>query len=127
MDEIRQTQKKYCSRALIFSIFISFACILAGQPAIGKGLLLGTLFSILNFILMGQSLTQLIGKTKKRTLALAIGSIYFRYIILAVPLVISIKYDKYNLFAVIAGLFSVQIVILSEHLLKSIRRTDSGP
>ncbi len=126
MDEIRQTQKKYCSRVLIFSIFISFACILAGQPAIGKGLLLGTLFSILNFILMGQSLPQLIGKTKKKTLVIAIGSIYFRYIVLAVPLVISIKYDNYNLFAVIPGLFSVQIAILANHLLKIIMRTDSG-
>ncbi len=126
MDEIKETQKKYCSRVLIFSIFISLACIVAGQPAIGKGMLLGTLFSILNFILMGQSLPQLIGKTKKRTLVIAIGSIYFRYIVLAVPVVIAIKYDNYNLFAVIAGLFSVQIAILADHLLNMIKGNYSG-
>lgn len=126
MDEIRQTQKKYSSRALVFSIFASLALIIFGQPAIGKGLLLGTLFSILNFILMGKSLTQLIGKTKKRTFIAAIGSIYFRYILLAIPVVIAIKYDKYNFFAVIAGLFSVQFVILAEQVVSSIRKKPSA-
>ena len=121
METIKQIQKKYCSRALIISILIRLVCILAGQPAIGKGLLLGTLFSILNFVLMGQALPRTIGQSKKKTLLISIGSIYFRYIVLAVPVVIAIKFENYNLFAAILGLFSVQVVILSEHFFAYIK------
>ena len=46
MDPVRQTQKKYCSRAMTLAILISLGFILAGYKPIGKGLVLGTFFSI---------------------------------------------------------------------------------
>lgn len=123
MESIRQTQKKYCTRAITAAIFAGFLLILAGQKPVGKGLILGTFFSILNFILMGQTLPLRIGKSKGKTFMLALGSIYFRYIILAVPLIVAIKLEQFNLFAVIFGIFLVQIVILADYALKIIFST----
>lgn len=115
MEILRQTQKKYCSTAIAVAIFVGLIFILADQKPIGKALVLGTLFSIVNFILMGETLPLRIGKSKSKTFMLALGSIYFRYIILAIPLIMAIKFDQLNLFATIFGIFLVQIVILVDH------------
>lgn len=116
METIRQVQKKYCARAMMFAICLSLVFILVGQKPIGKGLVLGTFFSILNFILMGETLPMRIGKSKKKTFFMSFGSIAARYLILAIPLVISIKMKQFNMFAVIFGIFMIQLVILTEHL-----------
>ncbi len=123
METIKQIQKKYCSRAVTAAIFAGFFLILAGQKPVGKGLILGTFFSILNFILMGETLPLRIGKSKGKTFMLALGSIYFRYIILAIPLIMAIKFEQLNLFAAIFGVFMVQIVILADHAIKIILST----
>ncbi|MBW2593938.1 MAG: ATP synthase subunit I [Deltaproteobacteria bacterium] len=116
MKQIRQLQKKYCSRAIIIAIIAGFCFILAGYRPLGKGLVFGALFSIFNFILMGETLPMRINKTRNMTLLLALGSIFFRYGLMAIPLVLAIKLDQFNLFATIAGLFLVQAVILGDHL-----------
>ena len=123
METLRQTQKKYCSTAIAVAIFVGLIFILADQKPIGKALVLGTLFSIINFILMGETLPLRIGKSKGKTFMLALGSLYFRYIILAVPLIMAIKFEQLNLFAAIFGIFLVQIVILADHTLKIIFST----
>ena len=116
MEQIRQTQKKYCSRAIIVAIIAGFCFILAGYRPMGKGLILGTLFSIFNFILMGETLPMRINKTRNRTFLLALGSTFFRYGLMAIPIVLAIKLDQFNFFAATAGLFLVQAVILGDHL-----------
>lgn len=117
MEALRQTQKKYCSRAITTAIFAGFFCIILGQEPVGKGLILGTIFSIVNFILMGETLPMKLGKSKGKAALASLGSIFVRYIILAVPLIIGIKYEQYNIFAVIVGIFFIQIVILAEQAL----------
>ena len=116
MESIRQTQKKYCSAAIVVAIFAGLLFILADQKPIGKALILGTVFSIINFILMGETLPYRIGKSKNKTFFISLGSIYFRYIILAVPLIMAIKLEQFHLFAVIIGIFLVQLVIIADHL-----------
>jgi len=116
MEQIRQTQKKYCSAAIAVAIFAGLLFILAGQKPIGKALILGTVFSIVNFILIGETLPLRIGKSKGKTFFISLGSIYFRYIILAIPIVMAIKFDQFNFFAVIFGIFLVQLVVLVDHL-----------
>ena len=87
------------------------------QIAIGKGLILGCIFSVLNFILMGETIPYKLGKTKRKTFFVSLGTIYFRYMILAIPLIVAIKSVRFDLFATILGLFSVQIVLFAEHVL----------
>jgi ATP synthase protein I len=116
MESIRQTQKKYCSRAITAAIFAGLFFILAGQEAIGKGLILGTIFSIINFIIMGEMLPLKIGKSKHKTFFFSLGSIFSRYILLAIPLLIAVKFDQYNLISVVVGIFMVQFFILAEQV-----------
>ena len=116
MESLRQTQKKYCSRAITAAIFVGLFLILAGQKPVGKGLILGTVFSIVNFILMAQMLPHRIGKTKNKTFFLSFGSMFLRYFILAVPLGIAIKLDQYNFISVVFGIFMIQFIILADHL-----------
>jgi hypothetical protein len=125
METVKQVQTKYTRRALMLSIMMALVFILMGYKPMGKGLVLGTLFSIFNFILMGKSIALKIGRPKGQTFSISIGSIIFRYILLAIPLIAALKFEQLNLVATIAGIFMIQIVILVDHLLKlipSVRR-----
>ena len=117
IQELRETQKKYCSRSMVTAIIVGFFAIAAGYPGVGKGLILGALFSVVNFSLMGELLPHRIGKSRANTFLAVIGSIFFRYALLAVPIVLGIKFPlKFNLCAAIVGIFMVQLMILLDHL-----------
>ena len=120
MEEIRKVQKKYCSIAITIAIFTGIAFILLDMKPIGKGLILGTIFSILNFILKGESIAMKIGQSKKKTMALSFLSIFFRYGLMAIPVVAAIKLEKYHIAATIFGLFMVQLVILTDGIIRLI-------
>lgn len=117
MNSVRQTQKKYCSRALITAIIIGFVFILAAQKSVARGLIIGTFASILNFILIGETLPRrVLQSSKKKTFVISMGSITLRFALMAVPMVIAIKSENFNLFAVVAGVFMVQVMILVDHI-----------
>jgi len=118
MESVKQTQKKYGTRAIWIAIAIGLCFFLAGQKPVGKGLVLGTVFSVINFILIGQTLPLRIGKSKRKTFLLSLGSIFGRYVLLAVPVFVAVKFADFNLVAAILGLFMIQIVILADHILK---------
>ncbi|RJP94872.1 MAG: ATP synthase subunit I [Desulfobacteraceae bacterium] len=120
MEQIRETQKKYCSVAITFAIFAGISFFLFDLKPIGKGLILGTIFSIVNFILMGESLPMRIGQSKNKTIALSFLSIFFRYGLMAIPLIAAIKMEKFNLAATVCGLFMVQLVILADEIIRLI-------
>lgn len=116
MNELSAIQKKYCSQALLAAVFIAAACIAAGARPLGKGLLLGTLFSVLNFVLIGHSLPFQINKDRVKTFLFCLGGIGFRHAILALPLVIAAKSEAYSFIAAAAGLFMVQTVLMVHHV-----------
>jgi hypothetical protein len=120
MDPIRETQKKYGKIALTVAIFISLGFILAGLKPHGKGLILGTLFSILNFIIMGQTIPLRLGHTRNKSILLSFFTIFGRYALLAAPLYLAIRYDTFNLITTVVGIFSVQIAILADHFLQMV-------
>jgi len=117
---IRETQKKYCSRAMVTAILAGLAFIMAGQKGIGKGLVLGTLFSVLNFILMGEMLPFKVNESRTRASALSLAFIFFRYGLMAIPLILALKLEQFNLPAVVVGIFLVQIMILGEYVVNFI-------
>lgn len=127
MEAIRQTQKKYCSKAITVAIFAGFIFILAGQKPVGKGLILGTIFSIINFILMGEMIPHQIGKSKNKTYAFSLAFVLFRYILLAIPIVMAVKLDQYNFISVIVGIFLVQLFILADHIKSLVMSTGEKP
>ena len=120
MESIRATQKKYGTRAMSAAVNLAHVIILAGQTAIGKGLVLGALFSVINFVLMGEALPLRLGRSGRRAYLFTFASLFLRYLILAIPLVVAVKYEQFHLVTTVAGIFMVQFVILAEHLGKYI-------
>jgi hypothetical protein len=123
MESIRETQKKYGTRTMAVAIIIGLLFILTGYKPVGKGLVLGALFSVVNFVLMGETLPFKLGKSGAKTFFITIGSLIFRYAVLAVPLIVAIKLEQFNLLAVIIGVFMVQVTIMGDHLYKLISST----
>jgi len=121
MESVRETQKKYCSRAIAAAIICGLIFIVLEMSPIGKGLILGTLFSIINFILIGEFMPQRIDATRGKATWLSLGSLAFRYALLALPLFLAIRLSQLDLFATAVGLFMVQMMILWDYLLSYIR------
>ncbi len=117
MEAVRETQKKFGSRAMITAIALGFVLILAGFKPVGKGLVLGTIFSILNFVLIGELLPMRLGRSKRKAFLFSLSSIIIRYALLATPLVVALIYEQFNIGGVIAGLFMIQFVILTDALI----------
>lgn len=120
MESIRQIQKKYCSKAMTTAIVAGFVLILAGQNALAKGLVLGTVFSIINFILIGETLPFRLGKSSRMAFFWSLLSLLLRYAFMAIPLIMAIKFRQFNLIAVVCGIFLVQVMILAEPLLTTV-------
>ena len=120
MEALKQAQKKITQQALWLSIIVGLVFIVLGYKPVGKGIILGTLFSVLNFIFMAKSIGYKFGRSKRQIFSISIGSIIFRYILLAIPLIAAVKFEQFNLAAVIVGVFMIQIVILAGQLLTQI-------
>lgn len=118
---VRKTLQRYCSLALIMAVTVGGAMMLIGFRPIGKGLILGALFSVLNFILMATALPMRIGLGRGKAFFFSLGSIYLRYALLAIPLALSFKLDPIAVSTVAVGLFMVQIAILGDHLWARLR------
>ena len=116
MESIRSIQKKYGSRAMVIAVIVGFGTVLIGQNSVGKGLILGTLFSVVNFIIMGETLPLKLGRSSKSTFFISLVSMLLRYLLLAVPLIIAVKYDQFHILSAIIGVFMVQVVIVADHL-----------
>jgi hypothetical protein len=117
MDAVKQTQKKFIAKTFALALMIALLFILIGNKPVAKGLILGTFFSVLNFILMGKTLTLKFGQSRRKTFSISLGSIILRYLLLAIPLIAALKFEQFNLMAAILGIFMIQFVILSEYLL----------
>ena len=115
-DAIRRTQKKYGSMALVAAILAGLGLILVGQKPLAKGLILGSLFSALNFVLIGEVLPMTIGRTKRASTIFSLGSITVRFGLLSIPLIVALKTETFNFAAAVVGIFMVQLMILGDHL-----------
>ena len=125
--EVQELQKRVISFALTGAVCIAVLFLFLGQRPIAKGLVLGTCFSIINFVLLGKSLPMVMGKSRAKASALGFISMLGRFGVLAVPVVIGLKRPGFDIFAVIVGLFAVQIMILLDHVvLKRIQRSSPG-
>lgn len=120
MESIREVQRKYCSKAMTWAIVVGLAMIVSGQTAVAKGLILGTIFSAFNFVLMGATLPLKLGKSQPRAVAWSLASLLLRYAVLAIPVIAAVKFRQLNLFAVIGGIFMVQMVIVADSLLMTL-------
>ena len=115
-EAIGNNPKEAGLKSLAIAVIIGFGAVLIGQNCLGKGLILGTLFSVVNFILMGETLPLKLGRSSKTTFFISLFSMLLRYLLLAVPLIIAVKYEQFNILSAIIGVFMVQVVIVADHL-----------
>ena len=111
---ILDVQKKYGSRALVLAIGAGLVFLAAGQKEVCRGLVLGGVFSAINFALMGQFLMYRLVGNRKAAARRSLFALLVRYVLLAVPLVLAVQSERFNLPATIVGIFMVQLVILIE-------------
>lgn len=109
---LRQIQKKFGARALTIAILLAVVTVLSGHKELGKGLILGTLFSILNFILMAEFMPLRLSTERRRASVYAFITLILRYVILALPLIVAAKIDAFSFATTAAGLFMVPLVAL---------------
>ncbi len=114
---VADIQKRVCSWALAYTIIIALVFILFDEKAIAKGLIFGALFSIVNFVLLGKSVPMALGKSRSKAGMIGLFSILGRYALLAIPMIVAVKSDAFNFFAVVVGIFSVQIVMFIDYVL----------
>ena len=113
---LSQIQRRICCLAITSALVVAVFFLLFHEKAISKGLLLGTCFSIINFLLIGKSIPMIIGRSRSKAGFIGLTSILFRFVILAIPMIVAIKSTSFNFVAVVVGIFSVQVVTLVDYI-----------
>lgn len=122
MKAIETVQRRYCGGALTAAILIGLGVYLAGWPAVTRGILLGGLFSCLNFALLGQRLTRKLTGSHRRETLRPLATRLGRYLLWAAPVVIAVKQPAVDLPSTVAGLFLVPAVIIMDAVIRFRRR-----
>ncbi len=109
-------------KAIVYQILITAAVFAAGalifnQMPAAKGFVLGSLFSLINFLFMVRHTPNRLGKERKAATVHSGLSLVFRLGILAVPLYLAIRRPEINLVFTIIGIFNLQISIIIYGLL----------
>ncbi|MBI4775929.1 MAG: ATP synthase subunit I [Deltaproteobacteria bacterium] len=108
---------KVIKTALGLCLAVALGSLFFGRMAFAKGFLLGSLASILNFLLMKRGLQRRLGMNPKRVGVEAFFSIIVRYALLAIPIIIAVKVDRINVVGACIGIFNIQLSILFHFLL----------
>jgi hypothetical protein len=125
METIRQFQRRYCGGALTVAVVLSAGCYLAGWPAMTRGLIVGSLFSALNFALLGKTMARKLADPRRGGGLITLVAQLGRYLLWAVPVVVAVKLPPVDLPATIAGLFMVPIFIIADSVFNLLRGNKS--
>ncbi|MBW1973987.1 MAG: ATP synthase subunit I [Deltaproteobacteria bacterium] len=114
--EYRRFHTRLSRQAFLVVVVLGLLFFVLGFKNVGRGLVLGGLFSIANFIVMAHLLPLQIGLQKKKTTVVAFASFTGRLFFLAFPIVVGFESDRFNVVSVIIGLFAVQFFIFLDRL-----------
>ena len=115
--EINEVKKKICIKVLLLTLAVAVFFLILDEKTIVKGLALGSLFSMINFLLMGESIPLALGHTRVKAGVIGLASMVIRFLVLTFPLLVGLKSPSFNFAAVVVGIFSVQIVTLVEYII----------
>ncbi len=116
--EYKQFVRRRVRVALLGVVGVSLFLVLLGLKPWAKGLALGGLFSILNFILLSRALPNTVARRDKIGRSIASLWLVGRLALMAVPLYLAATSDVFNLPATAIGLFAVQAVLFLEPVIK---------
>ena len=111
-NDLQITPRKICTWSITYATAVAVICLLLHQTAIAKGLIIGAIFSVINFVLLGQTLPMTLFRSRAKAGMIGFSSILGRYVLLAIPLIIGMKSASFNFVAVVVGIFAVQITTL---------------
>lgn len=127
MKTIDDLQRRHCSRALAAAVSLGLLACLAGWPTVTRGLLLGGLFSALNFVLLGKILARrLVAGPHGATIGNRLARVA-RYLLWGIPAVLAVKLPAVDLPATVAGMFTVQASLLLDAVVPHLRGGKSSP
>ncbi len=113
---LRQPLRRYGSIALTIAVVVGGSLMVCGHTALGKGLILGSLFSVVNFVLMAIALPMRLGRGRGPSTLISLASIGMRYALLAAPLILAAKHPHLSILTTAVGLFMIQLAILLDQL-----------
>lgn len=127
MAVIEAFQQRHGRRILAAAVALSLLAYVAGWPAVTRGLLLGSLFGVLNFVLLAQRLSRRLGGGPQRGRFANGLAQTGRYLVWAVPLVLAVKLPAVDLPATVTGLLMVPMSLLLDAIVLSLRDRKSSP
>lgn len=114
MEEVNFTYKGIAKKTLILAAPIAMIILIfsADKGAALRGLVFGTLFSLLSLRLLTITLNRAVQLTPERARLFVASRYFIRYILTFIILYIAVKVDNINMITTIIGLFLTKIVIL---------------
>ncbi|UCC95204.1 MAG: ATP synthase subunit I [Candidatus Omnitrophota bacterium] len=109
-------RNKIIKKALLYA-GIGFVLSFFIKRTFSWGLLLGTVVSIINFLLLERQIKAIVGE--KKFLFFSFFGYIIRYLLMALALFLSIRIDLYMFFGAALGLFMVRLGIYGEGIEKT--------
>jgi len=97
---------------LVLAGLVAAAALAAGYVAVAKGFVLGSLFSVANFLIMTTQTPNRLGKTKKSATVHSGLGLGLRMLLLAIPLFIAIRRPEIDVISTVIGVFNLQISVM---------------
>jgi hypothetical protein len=112
MSEVAKFKKTVIAQMLITALIAAAVALALGYKPIAKGLVLGSLFSLLNFLIMFRHAPGRLGKDRRSATTFSAASLFFRLCLLGVPVYLAVTHEAFQLAATVIGIFNLQITIL---------------
>ena len=121
--EYRRFVKDRCRWALLLALAAALVLVLSGYRPAARGVALGGLFSVLNFLVMARTLGGRMARSGWSGRSFGFIWILGRLGIMALPLIVAFKTAYFDFAATAAGLFAVQGTLLVQPLVARITRS----
>jgi len=111
MEQLGSFKKTIVFQILVTAVLVSAAAVFLGFVSVAKGFALGSIFSLVNFLIMVQQAPKRLGKKTGRAGWENFMGLLLRMIILGLPLFLAIRFPAFNLIATVVGIFNLQLSI----------------
>lgn len=112
MEKFLSFKKTIVFQILVTAVLVSAAAVFLGFVSVAKGFALGSIFSLVNFLIMAQQAPKRLGKKTGRAGWENFLSLLLRLTVLGLPLFLAIRFSAFNLIATVIGIFNLQFSIL---------------
>lgn len=113
---VRPIIRRYCTMAMGLSLTVGTMLLIMGYHALGKGLILGTIFGTIDFVLMAQALPARLRSAVAQATLRSLAAMAGRTALKAVPLIMAATFDTFDFPMTVAGLFSIHLCLMADQV-----------